>query len=88
MSVTIRIQKPYLIFRFIPDGEVPKEFKCEEDESTPVDCGTLLYTKVGLSSWLIQSAISMSLTELGYTKQTIPDELPNNNSNDKGINER
>ena len=35
-------------FRFDQMEKCQKEFKCEEDESTPVDCGTLLLLKVGL----------------------------------------
>lgn len=83
-----KVSWPYLIFKFLPDGDIPKEFECDCEDTSNVECGSLLYKDVNLSNWLIQPAISMALTELGYSKQMVADELSNTNSNDKGLNDR
>lgn len=80
---------PYLIMSYIPVGEVPKEFDCNcDNKDSSNGCNSMLNLDVNLSNWLIQTTITMSLQELGITKQFISDNLPNINDNDKGINER
>lgn len=79
---------PYLVMSYIPVGDVPDEFKCNCEDETENQCGKLLHTDVSLSGWLVQVAITMSLSELGISRQMPVDELPNINTNDKGLNDR
>lgn len=76
---------PYIMMVAIFEGEIGKEFKCNQEETTTNDCGSLLYLTAGVPQYLIQPAIQMSLQELGASKQLISDENPNDNPNEKQI---
>lgn len=78
---------PLVIISALFEEDVPKEFKCDEEVTTG-DCGSLLHLTCSLPDYLIQPAIQMSLQELGASKAVPADELPNSNTNDKGLNER
>lgn len=67
--------------------EIPKEFKCDCEDSSSDSCGSLLYLGSSLPEWLVQPAITMSLQELGVPKQIPQDELSNANSNEKQISQ-
>lgn len=79
---------PYLVMSYIPVGDVPDEFKCNCEEETSNQCGKLLHTGVSIPGWLVQPVISMCLNELGFSRQLPADEIPNVNTNDKGLNDR
>lgn len=71
------------------EDEITNNFKCEnQEESTTGNCGRLLNLTCGLPEWLISTAVQISLQELGASKSIPQDELPNQNTNDKGLNER
>lgn len=66
--------------------EIPKEFKCDCEDSSTDSCGSLLYLGSSIPEWLVAPCIQMSLQELGVPKQIPQDELSNANSNEKQIN--
>lgn len=79
---------PFITISALFEDEIANEFKCECEETSTSDCGSLLYLTCGLPEWLISPAIGMCLQELGASKPIPQDELDNANSNDKGLNER
>jgi len=74
-----------LIISAVFEEEITKQFKCDCEESTQDNCGSLLYLNASVPDFLIQPGIEMALKELGMSKQIPTDELGNTNANEKQI---